>query len=103
MTHDQLACLICVSVLITFLLVSFYIIGSWQKKHRLFVVLYHDLNYTPDLCEHICKTRSEVSAFVNSYCSLENVSLVGVYTFVPDAFLKEFGGSILSENKNHRR
>ena len=102
MTHDQIACLICVSVLISFLLVSFYIIGSWQKKHRLYYVVYRDLESDSNrVLVRFYKTRSSVKDWIEQV--FDDIELVGVYTLVPDGFLKEFGGSILSEIKTQRR
>ena len=103
MSRDQIACLVCVSVLISFLLVSFYIIGSWQKKHKLFLVLFRRTDCPdPEIYPCFYKSRDDVLSAIDDL-RRHGESILGVYSFIPDAFHKEFGGSILYDTKKHRR
>ena len=103
MTHDQLVVLIVVSFLVSFWSLSLSILSRWQKKHKLFLVLFRRTDSPdPEIYPCLYKSRDDVLSAIDDL-RRHGESIFGVYSLIPDAFHKEFGGSILYDSKKHRR
>ena len=86
--------LVTVLLFISFLCVSwsvgFFFISSWQKKHRLYYAVYRYNDTDRRYFVAFFRSKSDLNSWLDTYSSV--LYLFGVYSLVPDSYLKEYGG-----------
>lgn len=90
MSQNQIVALISVS----FLIISYVIVAlvwrSWTLKHQLYYVVYRTADTHLKWCVEFFRSKESMQKWILSYGP--HFTLFGVYTLVPSAYLKEYGG-----------
>lgn len=90
MSQNQIACLISVSFIVISYVILVFVCRLWTRKHQLYYVVYRTAETHLKWCVEFFRSKEAMQKWIKQYGP--HFTLFGVYTLVPSAYLKAFGG-----------